>query len=104
MRNVMLTWLAVVSVVLLGGAGRAEADDISGTITTTLTIYRNSRLVGDVTCAVVDQPCIRFGASHIQLRLNGFTMTGRANPPDNCVTPDPTLVNFLPEDGITTEG
>jgi parallel beta-helix repeat protein len=82
----------------------AEADDISGTITTTLTIYRNSRLVGDVICEVVDQPCIRFGVSHLQLRLNGFTMTGRANPPNNCVTPDPTFVGFRPEDGITTEG
>jgi parallel beta-helix repeat protein len=103
MRSVMLTSLAVFSIVLFGG-DIAEADDTSGTITTTLTIFRNSRLVGDVTCAVVDQPCIRFGASHIQLRLNGFTMTGRADPPNNCVPHDSTLVGFLPEDGITTEG
>ena len=84
--------------------GMAQAEDISGTITTTVTIYENSRLVGDVTCVVVDEPCIRFGASHIKLRLNGFTMTGRANPPSNCVPPDPTLVGFLPEDGIATDG
>jgi parallel beta-helix repeat protein len=33
---------------------------------------------------MTDRPCIEFGASHIKLRLNGFTMTGPANPPDNC--------------------
>lgn len=86
--------------------GMAQAEDISGTITTTVTIYENSRLVGDVTCTVVDEPCIRFGASHIKLRLNGFTMTGPANPPGNCVPPDPTdnFVRFLPADGIATDG
>ncbi|HEX9781705.1 MAG TPA: right-handed parallel beta-helix repeat-containing protein [Opitutaceae bacterium] len=84
--------------------GMAQAEDISGPITTTVTIYENSRLVGDVTCLVVDEPCIKFGTSHIKLRLNGFTMTGRANPPSDCVPPDPTLVGFLPEDGIATDG
>lgn len=106
MRSVAFRWLAlaVFSVVLLAGGGIAEAEDISGTITTTVTIYDNSRLVGNVTCLVVDEPCIKFGASHIKLRLNGFTMTGRANPPSNCVLPDPTLVGFRPEDGIATDG
>jgi len=102
--KILRTFTVLTTVVcgMLLDAGTAAADDISGTITTTWTIYENSRLVGDVTCAVVDAPCISFGASHITLRLNGYTMTGRANPPDNCVAPDPTLVAFLPEDGITT--
>jgi len=96
--------LATVLSVLMVCAGTVHAEDISGPITTTVTIYENSRLVDDVTCLVVDEPCIKFGASHIKLRLNGFTMTGRANPPANCVLPDPTLVGFLPEDGIATDG
>lgn len=82
--------------------GMAQAEDISGTITTTVTIYENSRLVGDVTCLVENEPCIKFGASHIKLRLNGFTMTGRANPPNGCVPP--IVADFLPEDGIATDG
>jgi parallel beta-helix repeat protein len=86
---------------LLGGAAVTEAADISGTITATWTIYDDSRLVGDVTCAVVDAPCISFGASDVTLRLNGFTMTGRADPPANCATPPP---GFVPEDGISAIG
>jgi hypothetical protein len=104
--NILKTFAIVTTVVcgVLLGTGRAEGEDISGTITRTVTIYENSRLVGDVTCLVVDEPCSKFGASHIKLRLNGFTMTGRANPPANCVLPDPTLVGFPPEDGIGTDG
>jgi parallel beta-helix repeat protein len=91
-----LTMLAAVA----GASDDDDGQEISGVITTTVTIDENSRLVGDVTCAVVNGPCIRFGASHIKLRLNGFTMTGPADPPNNCLTP----ANFLPEDGITTDG
>ena len=29
-------------------------------------------------------PCITFGASHIDLRLNGFTITGQADPTTAC--------------------
>jgi parallel beta-helix repeat protein len=102
--KVLRTFTVITTVVcgLLLNTGTAAADDISGTITTTWTIYENSRLVGDVTCVVVNAPCISVGASHITLRLNGYTMKGRANPPADCVVPDPTLVGFLPEDGITT--
>jgi parallel beta-helix repeat protein len=54
---------------------RVQATEISGTISTTLTIYDDSELVGDVTCMVAGNPCIDFGASGIKLRLNGFTIT-----------------------------
>jgi len=81
MRRFTLAWLAVFLLSVFVGAGTAEAaEDISGTITTTKVITQNTRLVGDVTCTMVDGPCIDFGASHIKLRLNGFTMTGPANP------------------------
>jgi parallel beta-helix repeat protein len=82
---------------LLLYAGQAQATDISGTITTTFTIFEDSQLVGNVTCQVVNAPCISFGAPGITLRLKGFTITGRAEPPTNCATPS----TFVPEDGIS---
>jgi hypothetical protein len=69
---------------LFGYARSAHATDISGTIDTTLTIFEDSQLVGDVTCTVTGAPCIAFGASKITLRLNRFTMTGLANPQVPC--------------------
>jgi hypothetical protein len=72
-------WLALSvlsAFALLVFATRSQATDISGTISTTLTISENSELAGDVTCTVVGAPCIAFGASGITLRLNGFTITG----------------------------
>jgi hypothetical protein len=62
----------------------AFAEDISGLISSTRTIREDSRLVGDVTCTVTGAPCIVFGASHIGLRLNGFTMTGLADAANGC--------------------
>lgn len=62
----------------------AHADDISGLITSTRTILQDSRLVGDVTCTVTGAPCIAFGAPRIELRLNGFTITGQADPITAC--------------------
>ena len=75
---------ALVAITLLCGTGTVLAEDISGFITTTRTIRDNSRLVGDVTCTVTGAPCITFGASHIDLRLNGFTITGQADPTTAC--------------------
>lgn len=69
---------------LLLSVPRASAVDISGTISSTLTISENSQLVGNVTCTVVGAPCISFGADQIKLRLNGFTMTGLGNPTTGC--------------------
>src|SRR4029077_20456534 len=75
---------ALVTIALLCLTGTALAEDISGFITTTRTIRDNSRLVGDVTCTVTGAPCIAFGASHIDLQLNGFTMTGQADATTAC--------------------
>ena len=60
------------------------ADDLSGLITTTRIITRDSRLVDNVTCMVTGAPCIAFGAPRITLRLNGFMMTGLADPVTGC--------------------
>jgi hypothetical protein len=93
--------VAAVPAVLIGsGAARGHGGDneICGPIASTLVITENSRLTCDVDCFELDSPCIQFGRSHIKLRLNGFKLTGPANPPDltNCRTP----ASFLPADGI----
>ncbi|PWU04811.1 MAG: hypothetical protein C5B51_16085 [Terriglobia bacterium] len=62
----------------------ARATDISGTISTTLTITENSRLVGDVTCTVTGAPCISIGAAGVTLDLNGYTMTGLGDAQSAC--------------------
>lgn len=74
----------LVVVVLILASGTAHAEDISGTIVRTLMLSENSRLVGDVTCTVTGAPCIAFGAPSIELRLNGFTITGQADPTTGC--------------------
>ena len=71
--RIMFSFFSVFA--LLACGARAQATDISGTISTTLTIYNDSELVGDVTCKVMGNPCIDFGASGIKLRLNGFKIT-----------------------------
>ena len=75
---------ALVAGGLLVSSGVASAEDISGTIVRTLVLSENTRLVGDVTCTVTGGPCIAFGAPSIVLNLNGFTMTGLADPATGC--------------------
>jgi hypothetical protein len=67
----------------------AAAEDISGPISATKIIVEDSQLVGNVTCAMTATPCIQFGAPNIALRLNGFTITGPANPDDTTTCPPP---------------
>jgi parallel beta-helix repeat protein len=89
-RAVIFIGLVLFALVL--GTGRAQATDISGTILTTVTIFDDSQLVGDVTCMVPQilpgaNPCIAFGADHIKLNLNGYTMTTTLEPPVGCSHP-----------------
>jgi hypothetical protein len=76
-------WFAGCLSVLVVCSGVASATDIGGTISTTLTITDDSQLVDDVTCTVTGAPCIVIGAS-VTLELNGFTMTGQADPQTAC--------------------
>lgn len=69
---------------VLAGADMAHGKDIGGIISTTLTITEDSQFVDDVTCTVADAPCIAIGASGITLDLNGFSMTGLADPVTAC--------------------
>jgi hypothetical protein len=77
----------------------AWADRVSGLLTRTYVLVEDTDLVGDVICDVVGSPCFSFGASGIQLRLNGFTITGKADPVTGCAGTRPQ-----PEFGITTNG
>ena len=54
----------------------AQGSQISGSISSTLIITDDSELVGDVTYTVENRPCIVIGASHVKLRLNGFSIAG----------------------------
>jgi hypothetical protein len=65
-------------------AGTAPAMDVSGTISSTLTITENSKLVGDVTCTVVGASCITFGISGLTLDLNGYNMVGLGDATTGC--------------------
>lgn len=92
-----LAYLFALLLVLMVCATTARAEEIYGTIYKTWTIYEDSELVEDVRCMVdpPDTPCIEFGASDITLKLNGFTITGPADPPNTGCTP-----TFSPGDGI----
>ena len=83
----------------------AHATDISGTPTSTMVIFEDSQLVGDVDCTQVapGTACIKFGADHIALRLNGFTITGNADPALGCGS-NSTKSGRGGEDGIDTSG
>jgi hypothetical protein len=100
MRKVKALALAgLVGSALIVASGVADAEDISGVIVRTLVLSENTRLVGDVTCNVTAAPCIAFGAPNISLSLNGFTITGQADPATGCKGTQVTA-----EAGISTNG
>jgi hypothetical protein len=83
MRPIVGVAVLVGSVSLASGA--FAADRVSGTLTSTFVIVEDTDLVGDVTCNVANAaPCFSFGASNVELRLNGFTITGRGDPVTGC--------------------
>jgi hypothetical protein len=86
MTCVRAVFVIPVLVVSLGltASGAQPAITLSGTISTTLTITEDTRLVGDVTCAVASGPCIQIGASGVTLRLEGFSITGPVDPVAGC--------------------
>jgi hypothetical protein len=67
--------------------GAQPNTELSGIISTTLDVTRDTRLVGDVTCAVTGAPCLRVAASGVSLRLEGFSITGQADPATGCGGP-----------------
>jgi hypothetical protein len=77
------TWFCAFLGALVVPAGITYAADIGGTISSTMTITEDSQLVDDVTCTVTGAACIVIGAP-VTLELNGFTMTGQADPQAGC--------------------
>src|SRR5438067_13571400 len=93
-RRITISVLFVFGLLVCGA--RTQAREISGAISTTLTIMEDSELVGDVTCTVPmtmpgANPCISFGADHIRLRLNGHTITGPITAPTGCSLPHDSM-------------
>ena len=66
------------------GSAPSAADSVSGLLTRTYVIVEDTDLAGDVTCDVTGAPCFSFGAPGVELRLNGFTITGKADPVTAC--------------------
>ena len=76
---------AVGAAAVIFGSTLRAADEVSGVLTRTYTIVEHTELTGDVVCDVAaGTPCFTFGASNVQLRLNGFTITGKADPNIGC--------------------
>ena len=98
-RSLQLFTAVIAAAVIFGSTLRA-ADEVSGLITRTYTIVEDTDLTGDVVCDVAaGTPCFSFGASNVELRLNGFTITGKADPNIAC---GGTLI--ANENGVATSG
>ena len=82
----------------LFGSSASAADEVSGILTRTYVVVEDTDLVGDVICDVSSSPCFSFGASGVELRLNGFTITGKADAATGCGGPG----NLPGECGVTT--
>ena len=95
------TWLRLAVIALaaiaLFAPAAAAAERVSGVITRTFLLVDNTDLVGDVTCDVGSAACFSFGVPDIELRLNGFTISGTADPVIGCGG-----AAFAAEVGITT--
>jgi len=111
MNRAHVTTILLVS--LLAPIAPAAAHEIKGTISSTLTIFEDSKLVGDVTCEVPStmpgpNACISFGADHITLRLNGHTIMGPVTPPTGCSVPSDAMfgvgVDILDRTDVKIEG
>ena len=87
--------------------GYGQAAKISGTISATMAITEDSKLTGNVTCTVTGAPCLSINAPQVTLDLNGYMITGQADPQAACNTGATAnefgiLVNSQP--GVTIRG
>jgi parallel beta-helix repeat protein len=80
-RPVLAVALAVVASLSIQALA---VDRVSGTLTSTYVIVEDTELAGDVTCNVGSTPCFSFGTAGVVLRLNGYSITGRADPNTGC--------------------
>ena len=99
------TFFVLLSLVVCGGT--AQAAKISGVISATMTITEDSQLVGDVICTVTGAPCLDIGASNVTLDLNGFSITGLADPQTGCAGSQGSAehgIRVLNQTGVTIRG
>jgi hypothetical protein len=108
LRQKTITWFATLLCALVAFASSAHAADIGGTISATMAITQDSQLIDDVTCTVTDVPCLDIVASNVTLELNGFSMTGLADPQTGCMgisTSGPEMgIRILNQTGVTIHG
>ena len=86
MRTPLLaTAVLVLAAVSVNVTTQSRPDTVSGTITRTFSIVATTDVTGDITCAVADgTPCLSFAAPGVELRLNGYTVTGKGDPVTGC--------------------
>jgi hypothetical protein len=96
--NAVRIALALLAPVVLP-AQAAATERVSGTITRTFMITEDTELAGDVTCDVGSNPCFAFAAPGVELKLNGFSVTGKADALTGCGG-----ASFAGESGISTNG
>lgn len=83
--SLLATAVLVLGAVSVSVTTQDRPDAVSGTITRTFAIVANTALTGDVTCAVADgTPCFSFAVPGVELRLNGFTVTGKGDAVTGC--------------------
>ena len=81
----MATAVLVLGAVSVSVTTQDRPDRVSGIITRTFSIVANTELGGDITCAVADgTPCFSFTVPGLELRLNGYTVTGKGDPVTGC--------------------
>jgi hypothetical protein len=105
-------WAMPIMFVLLAGlvgvgASPPAVDRVSGRITGTYLIVEDTELTGDVTCDVTAVACFSFGASGVSLRLNGFSITGKADPNTACAgaaTPGEVGILTNNQNNVTVQG
>lgn len=109
-RRSVAKWSACCAVAAVCGASAVPlaSDSVSGLITRTYVIVEDTDLTGDVTCDVTGAPCFSFGAPGVTLRLNGFTVTGKADPATACagaaLTANEGGILTNSQHGVTVQG
>ena len=77
--------VALVAVSFVFATDLSAADRVSGTLTRTYMVVEDTDLTGDVACDVpANTPCFAFAAANVELRLNGFSITGRGDSVTGC--------------------
>jgi hypothetical protein len=98
----------VVGAVAVGYTTQGRPDSVSGTLTRTFQVVADTQLTGDVSCAVADgTPCFTFAVPGVELRLNGFTITGKGDAAMGCagaVTAGEVGVSTGGQSGVTVRG